>query len=104
MKILFVDLNFESVSATTEKTLRTRGHITFHVHTYHDALNTISNYDVDAVVFSHDSLEVLDFVAKAHAIREELPLFVADDWSATELPLALEWCQEFRKSTVPLYT
>lgn len=103
MKILFVDLNFEAAFLTTEKALRSRGHITLHVKTYHDALEMISSFDVDAVVFSHDSVEVLDFVAKAHAVREELPLFVADDWSVTELPLALEWCQDFQKTAAALH-
>ena len=57
-----------------------------------DAIEMIRNHDFDAVVIAHDSLEVFDLIAKAHAIRGELPVFVTDDWSISELPLALEWC------------
>ena len=92
MRILYVDLNPESIPGGTDKVLRNRGHMLLYVSTCYDALEMIRNQDFGAVVIAHDSLEVFDLIAKAQAIREELPVFVTDDWSISELPLALEWC------------
>ena len=103
MRILYVDLNPESIFGRTDEALRSRGHMLFYVSTCNNALETIRNQDFDAVVITQDSLEVLDFIAKAHAIRGELPLFVTDDWSVAELPLALEWCGGLQKAGDPLH-
>jgi len=92
MRILYVDLNPESIPGGTDRVLRNRGHMLLYVNTCRDALEMIRNQDLDAVVISHDSLEVFDLIAKAQAVRGELPVFVTDDWSISELPLALEWC------------
>jgi len=92
MRILYVDLNPDSSPAGTDKALRNRGHMLLYVNTCGDALEMIRNQDLDAVVITHDSLEVFDLITKAQAIRGELPVFVTDDWSISELPLALEWC------------
>lgn len=92
MKILYVDLNPESIPGGTDRVLRNRGHMLLYVSTCCDALEMICNQDFDAVVIAEDSFEVSDLVAKAQAIRGELPVFVTDDWSISELPLALEWC------------
>lgn len=93
MRILYIDLDPESIPGGTDKVLRSLGHMLLYVSTSCDALEMIRNQDIDAVVIAHDSLEVFDFIAKAQAIRGELPVFVADDWSISELPLALEWCE-----------
>ena len=65
MRILYVDLNPESIFGRTDKALRSRGHMLFYVSTCNNALETIRNQDFDAVVITQDSLEVLDFIAKA---------------------------------------
>ena len=92
MRILYIDLDPESISGGTDEVLRSRGHMLLYVSTCCDALEMIRNQDVDAVVIAHDSLKVFDFIAKVQTIRRELPVFVTDDWSISELPLALEWC------------
>ena len=92
MRILYVDLDPESIPGGTDEVLRNRGHMLVYVSTCCDALEMIRNQDCDAVVITQDSLEVFDLIAKAQAIRGELPVFVTDDWSIAELPLALEWC------------
>lgn len=92
MRILYVDLNPESISGGADKVLRNRGHVLLYLSTCCDALEMIRNQDVDAVLIAQYSLEVFDLIAKARAIRGELPVFVTDDWSISELPLALEWC------------
>lgn len=99
MRILYVDLNSESIPEGIDETLRNRGHMLLHVSTCCDALEMIRNQDVDAVVIAQDSLGVFDLIAKAQAVRVELPVFVTDDWSVAELPLALEWCGGFQKAT-----
>jgi len=58
----------------------------------------IRNQDFDAVVIVQDSLDAFDLIAKAQAIRGELPVFVTDDWSVSELPLALEWWGGLQKA------
>ena len=98
MRILYVDLNPESIPGRTDEVLRSRGHIMFYVSTCSDALEMIRSQCFDSVVITQDSLEVLEFIAKAHAIRGELPLFVTDDWSVAELPLALQWCGGLQKT------
>ena len=103
MRILYVDLNPESIFERTDEVLRSRGHTLFYVSTCSDALEMIRNQCFDSVVITQDSLEVLDFVAKAHTIQGELPLFVMDDWSVAELPLALEWCGGLQKAGDPLH-
>jgi DNA-binding response OmpR family regulator len=92
MRILYVDLDPESIPGGTDEVLRNRGHMLLYVSTCCDALEMIRNQNFDAVVITQDSLEVFDLIAKAQAIRGELPVFVTDDWSISELPLALEWC------------
>jgi hypothetical protein len=92
MRILYVDLNPESMSGGIDKVLRNRGHMLLYVSTCCDALEMIRNQDVDAVVITQNSLEVFDLIAKAQAIRGELSVFVTEDWRVSELPLALEWC------------
>lgn len=92
MRILYVDLDPESIPGRTDEVLRNHGYTLLYVNTCHDALEMIRTQDFDAVVMAQNSLQVLDFIDKAQAIRRELPLFVTDDWSTSELPLALEWC------------
>ncbi len=103
MRILYVDLNPESIFERTDEVLRSRGHTLFYVSTCRDALEMIRNQCFDSVVITQDSLEVPNFIAKAHAIRGELPLFATDDWSVAELPLALEWCGGLPKAGDPLH-
>jgi hypothetical protein len=103
MRILYVDLNPESIFGRTDEVLRSRGHTLFYVSTCSDALEMIRNQCFDSVVITEDSLEVVDFVAKAHTIQRELPLFVTDDWSVAELPLALQWCGGLHKAADPLH-
>jgi CheY-like chemotaxis protein len=92
MRILYVDLTPDSIPGRTDEVLRSRGHTLFYVSTCSDALKMIRNQCFDSLVITQYSLEVLDFIATAHTIRGELPLFVTDDWSVAELPSALEWC------------
>ena len=92
MRILYVDMNPESIPGRADEVLRNRGHMLLYVSTGCDALEMIRTQDFDAVVIAQNSLQVLDFIDKAQAIRRELPLFVTDDWSISELPLVLEWC------------
>jgi hypothetical protein len=103
MRILYVDLNPESIPGGTDEVLRNRGHILLYVSTCYDALEMIRNLDFDAVVIAQDSLEVFDLIAKARAIRGKLPVFVADDWSISELPLALGWCGGLQKAVESLH-
>jgi CheY-like chemotaxis protein len=103
MRILYVDLNPESIFGRTDEVLRSRGHTLFYVSTCRDALKMIRNQHFDSVVITQDSLEVLDFITKAQAIGGELPVFVTDDWSVAELPLALEWCGGLQKVGDPLH-
>jgi hypothetical protein len=103
MRILYVDLNRESVSGRTDEVLRSRGHTLFYVSTCCDALGMIRNQDFDGVVITQDSMEVLDFITKAQAIRGELPLFVTGDWSVAELRLTLEWCGGLQKAGDPIH-
>jgi len=98
MRILYVDLDPEFISGRADEVLRNRGHMLLYVNTCRDALEVIRTHDIDAVVITQDRLEVLDFIAKTVAIRRELPLFVAEDWSVAELPLALEWCGGLQKA------
>jgi len=92
MRILYVDLNPDPIPGRTDEVLRNRGHVLLYVNTCRDALEMIRTQVFDAVVIAENSLQVLDFIDKAQAIRRELPVFVADDWSISELPFALEWC------------
>ena len=110
MRILYVDLNPESIPGRTDEVLRSRGHTLFYERTCSDALEMIRNQCFDSVVITQDSLGVLDFITKAHAIQGELPLFVTDDWSVVtddwsvaELPLALEWCGGLQKAVDSLH-
>jgi len=103
MRILYVDLNSESIPGGTDEVLRNRGHMLLYVWTCRDALEMIRNQNFDAVVIAQDNLEVFDLIAKAQAIREELPVFIADDWSISELPLALEWCGGLQKAADPVH-
>ena len=103
MRILYVDLTPDSIPGRADEVLRSRGHTLFYVSTCNDALEMIRNQCFDSVVITQDSLEVLDFIAKAHAIQGELPLFVTYDWSVAELPLALEWCGGLQKAGDPLH-
>jgi len=103
MRILYVDLNPESIAGGTDQVLRHRGHMLFYVSTCSAALEMIRNQDFDAVVIAQDSFEVFDLIAKAQAIRGDLPVFVTDDWSISELPLALEWCGGLQKAVDPFH-
>lgn len=103
MRILYVDLNPESISGGTDEVLRHRGHILLYVSTCSAALEMIRNQSFDSVVIAQESLEVFDLIAKAQAIRGELPVFVTVDWSISELPLALEWCGGLQKAADPLH-
>ena len=103
MRILYLDLNPESMRGRTDEVLRSRGHMLFYASTCSDALEMIRNECFDAVVVTQDSLEVLDFIAKANTVHRELPLFVTDDWSVAELPLALEWCGELQEAGDPVH-
>ena len=58
MRVLYVDLNRESVFGRTDEVLRSRGHMLFYVSTCSGALEMIRNQDFDAVVITQDSLEV----------------------------------------------
>lgn len=103
MRILYVDLNPESIPGGTDRVLRNRGHMLLYVSTGCDALEMIRTQDFDAVVIAQKSLQALDFIDKAQAIRRKLPLFVTDDWSISELPLALEWCGGLQEAGVQLH-
>ena len=98
MRILYVDLNPESIHGETDEVLRNCGHMLLYVSTCCDALEMIRNQDFDAVVIAQDDLEVFDLIGKVQAIRGELPVFVTCDWGISELPLALEWCGGFREA------
>lgn len=98
IRILYVDLNPESIPGTTDEVLRNHGHPLLYVNTSRGALEMIRNQDFDAVVIAQDNLEVFDLIARVQAIREGLPVFVTCDWSISELPLALEWCGGLREA------
>ena len=97
MRILYVDLTPDSIPGRTDEVLRSRGHTLFYISTCSDALEMIHNQCFDSVVITQDSLEVLDFIAKAHAIQGELPLFVTYDWSVAELPWHWSGAEDSRK-------
>jgi len=86
MRILYLDLHPEYISGKTDEVLRNRGHMLFQVSTCSEALEMIRSQDFDVVVVAQDSLEIVNFIAKARGIRGELPVLLADDWGVTDLP------------------
>ena len=86
MRILYLDLHPEYIPGKTDEVLRNRGHMLFQVSTCSEALEMIRSQDFDVVVVAQDSLEIVNFIAKARGIRGELPVLLADDWGVTDLP------------------
>ncbi len=89
MRILY--LNPEPSPGNTDEVLRQRGYQVVLVSVCIEGLEMIRSQSFDAVVIAREdeNPEVLDFTVKAHRMRPELTVFLANDWGP-ELPMALE--------------
>ncbi len=97
MRILF--LNSEPFIGETSELLNQRGYELVSVCACIEGLEVIRKENFDAVVIAgkDENPEILDFTNKAHRIRPELPVFLANDWGA-ELPTALQSLEGIEKA------
>jgi len=80
MRILYC--NSELNPEETAELLTQHGYEVVAVTGRHDALELIHTEPFDAVVIrsEREDPELLDFAAKAHRTRPELPVFLSNDW------------------------